>query len=357
MTTQMLKLVRAGLAATMLTLSAVAGAQEATPEATNAPFLFGEATPAAGMLPDEVIVSQEGLFPEGVEYDSLNARFLVSSTSEGTVYAVADDGTLTPFIEDDRIPGSFGLEVDEANNRLLVVASDQESLAFLGIYDLTSGASIAWVDFAPLLPNDPEHFVNDVAVDAQGNAYVTDSFAGVIYRVDPAGAASVFLEDESFSNQFALNGIVYHEAANALIAVRKPGLIVIPLDNPTAFTEVVIATPLPGADGLVLLNETTLVAVNNNPPSVYRFESNDQFATAAITGEFLPGNVFPTTVAEREGEAYVLYAFLNAEEAPVTDYPIRRVDFADPVEATPDVMSEAVDAPIMDATAEATDES
>lgn len=278
-------------------------------------------------LPERVTVSHEGLFPEGVEYDGANNRFLVSSTSEGTVYAVDDEGTLTPFIEDERIPSSVGLEVDEDNNRLLVVATDMQRLGFLGIYDLTSGENLAFVDFRPLLPSDPEHFTNDVAVDSQGFAYVTDSYAGVIYRVDPQGNAIVYLVDESFSTQFALNGIAYHAPGNALIAVRGTDLIKIPVDNPDAFITVTLERPLVGADGIVFLDETTLAVVTNNPPNVFRLESDNNFDSAQVTGVFEPEQVFPTTVAERDGEAYVLYSHLNAERSTVVDFPIQHVMF------------------------------
>lgn len=291
-----------------------------------------QATPTGGAgdttdLPDRVVVSREGLFPEGVEYDPVNGRFFVSSTSEGTVYAVADDGSMTPFIVDDRIPSSVGLEVDEANNRLLVVATDMERLGFLGIYNLMTGENLAWVDFRPLLPTDPEHFTNDVAVDSAGNAYVTDSYAGVIYRVDPAGNAIVFLSDQSFSTQFALNGIDYHPTGDFLIAVRGTDLIKIPLANPGGFSIIQADTELVGADGIVLLDESTLAVVTNNPPRVFRLETANQFDSAQVTGIFEPGPVFPTTVASRDGVPYVLYAQLNAEERTVTDFPIQRVTF------------------------------
>lgn len=286
-----------------------------------------DATPMdAGSQPDRVVIRQEGLFPEGVEYDSVNGRFLVSSTADGHVYAIADDGSLTPFIQDERIPVSLGLEVDEANNRLLVAATDQQREGYLGIYDLTSGESIAWVDFRPLA-GEAEHFINDVTVDNQGNAYVTDSFAGIIYRVDPQGNASIFLTDESFLKHFTLNGIAYHEPSNALIAVRNPDLIRIPLANPASFTTVQLDDELVNADGIIFLNDRTLVVVTNDPAHVYRIESEDQFESGQTTGEFAPGNVFPTTVAARNGEAYVLYAQLNAEQRTISEFPIQRVTF------------------------------
>lgn len=61
---------------------------------------------AQGALPDYIQIDQTDLAPEGLVYDEANGRFLISSLSEGTVYAVADDGTTTPFIEDPNLISS-----------------------------------------------------------------------------------------------------------------------------------------------------------------------------------------------------------------------------------------------------------
>lgn len=313
--------IRNGVLIALIVLAfSVTSAQDATPEVT--PTMQME-------LPDRVPLVRAGLFPEGVEWDALNNRFYVSSLQDGTVYMVMDDGTHSAFINDERIPVSLGLEADEERNRLLVAATDQQREGYLGVYDLTTGADLLWVDFAPLLPDDPEHFINDVTVDGDGNAYVTDSFAGVIYRVDTAGNAEVFLEDETFSTDFALNGIVYHAPSDSLLAVRLPDVIQIPLANPTDFARVQVDAQFIGADGLVLLDDQTLVVVTNNPAQVYRLASGDDFASAQVTGMFDPGDVFPTTVAARDGEAYVLYAQLNAQQEPREEFPIVRAEFED----------------------------
>lgn len=335
---------------TLMAAYSAVSAQDATPEVTPEPTEEAATQTSGDALPDRVVVSSEGLFPEGVEYDTLNQRFLVSSTADGMVRTVADDGTLEVLVADDRLPPSIGIEADEASNRLLVAATDMKMKGFLGIYDLTTGENIHLVDFRPLTPTDPEHFINDVAVDSQGNAYVTDSYAGVIFRVDPQGNASIFLEDESFSTQFTLNGIVYHEVGNFLIAVQMPYLIKIPLENPAAFTRINVAQLFPGADGLVLLNESTLVVVTNNPAKVFRLETEDAFASAVVTGIFETGNVNPTTAAVRDGEAYVLYAQLNAEEQTITDFPIQRVMF----EAPPAAEEPVAEAPETEPTPEVT---
>jgi hypothetical protein len=64
-----------------------------------------------------------------------------------------------------------------------------------------------------LLPYKPI-FINDAALDRQGNTYVSNSFSPVIYKVDREGNASVFFQDAGFnlpSGEFGFNGIQYGE--------------------------------------------------------------------------------------------------------------------------------------------------
>src|SRR5690606_6582206 len=127
--------------------------------------------------------------------------------------------SLTPVVQDPDLKASVGIEVDEERNRLLVANSDFAVIqgkgpgqAMLGIYDLESGERIAMVDLAAAGPKDAKtHFANDVAVGGDGSAYVTNSMARVVYRVDPENNVSVLLPN-TFGKieQFRFNGIEFH---------------------------------------------------------------------------------------------------------------------------------------------------
>jgi hypothetical protein len=52
------------------------------------------------VLPELILAKRPGFSPEGIEYDADRQRFLLSSLAEGTIFAVTDDGTVTPFVED-----------------------------------------------------------------------------------------------------------------------------------------------------------------------------------------------------------------------------------------------------------------
>lgn len=293
-------------------------------------------------LPEEVVITQPALFPEGVEYDTEGKRYLVSSLTEGTIGAVDDEGTYEPFIEDSDFVSTIGIEVDEDRQRLLVCVSDPNTgtVAALGSYDLRSGERLFFTDLAAIADDGASHFANDVAVDEHGNAYVTDSFSPIIYKVDIHGNASVFLQDHTFqaaAGAFGLNGVVYHPDGYLIVGFSETAtLYKVPLDHPGNFSAIdteegVVTSP----DGLYLSNNSkTLVVVNNDNGgengNVVSLSGEHHWKSAQADGTFATGAVFPTTVTQRGHNYYVLYAHLNELFAGNTsreEFKIVRVDF------------------------------
>lgn len=279
--------------------------------------------------PAEIVFSEENLFPEGIEYDRFSKHFLVSSVTQGSIGIVNDDGTYAEWINDPETPSTIGIHIDHVRKRLLVAVADLgvseksseetiNSLAGLAAYDLVSGKRIFYTRMDALLP-DAAHFGNDVAIDKEGNAYVTDSFTGVIYKVDLGGNASVFFQDAALNpapGAFGLNGIDYDPRGYLLVAKSDEGkLLRFPINNPAAYTEINVPTELPNPDGLYLKNNNELVVVNNafggENAKVVTLSSNDLWQSTKLENSFETGSVFPTTATVRQGKAYVLYAYLH----------------------------------------------
>lgn len=264
-------------------------------------------------LPETIVVERGDLMPEGIEYDG--ERFLLSSMAEGTVYSVADDGTVTPFVQDDELIASLGLEVDA--ERLLVVGADlgvieadAAGLAQLGIYDLLTGERLHLVDLGELAPTH-KHFANDVAVDDEGNAYVTDSLAPVIYKVDPEGSASVLIEDERLLiDGFGGNGIVYHPDDYLIVGISGVELFKVPLENPEEMTVVKTGETI-GADGMVWHPDGDLIVVSNG--EVLALSSEDDWQAASVTRR--ARNHPASTAAIRAGEIYVIHPSAGSPES------------------------------------------
>lgn len=299
--------------------------------------------------PDSIAFVREGLYPEGIGYDRLKHCFLVSSLRFGTVGLVSEKGDYIPFIKDNALISTIGLRVDQNRNRVLVAVSDPGAgvrtsaktagkLAALGIYNLLTGERIAFVDLGSLRP-DAGHFANDIALDDKGNSYVTDSFAPIIYKVDKAGNASVFFENDALSapqGEFGLNGIVYHPDGFLIVAKADEGaLLKIPVGNPASFSQIDVPVEIPAPDGLLLRKDGKLVVVGNAggiaPGKVFLFETSNKWTTATISGEFTTPPVFPTTLTERGNDQYVLFAYLNrlfeGTTPPVSEFSINKVIF------------------------------
>lgn len=282
--------------------------------------------PVAPAPPDKITVPQAGLSPEGIQYDETGKRFLVSSRTQGRIGAVKDDSTYTQFADDPRLVSTIGLNLDVDRQRLLAAVSDigvnttrstpatLRQLAALAIFNSSTGALQSFINLGALRPGMP-HFANDIAVDAQGNAYVTDSQSPIIYKVDLQGNATVFLENAQLSGGtgFGLNGIVYHPNGYLLVAKSNDGtLFKVPVSAPTSFSRVATPTNLSlvGADGLLLLDNQTLLLVAGSQGTVYRLTSPDNWANTSSNGQFATGAVSPTTITRRNtADAYVLYPY------------------------------------------------
>jgi sugar lactone lactonase YvrE len=269
--------------------------EAAPPQAQAEPAAAAEPS-AAGENPAVITFTTAGTVPEGVEYDSKNKRFLVGSLSKGSVFVVAADGTLTPFIEDPDLKSSVGIEVDEERNRLLVANSDSDVFsgkssgqAKLGIYDLDSGQRVAMIDLAATGPKGAKtHFANDVTVGDDGSVYVTDSFARVVYKVDPSNNVSVLLPNTfAGAKDHMFNGIVFHPGGYLLVAESVTGdLYKVPVADPKKFTKVKLQDSLAGADGLVPHpNGSIIVVRNDNSLSAVALSSTDDWATASAAGK------------------------------------------------------------------------
>ncbi len=192
------------LAATLLTLTMSVRAQDASSD-TGTLALPGDA-----------------LYPEGI-FAAENGDLFVTGFGNGSILKITDGENVEVFKEAgaDGLSSAVGLHIDEANRRLWVAnfTADTGS-SDLKIYDVASGELLASL----AAPNDVPHFFNEIALDEQGNAYVSDTLAPIIWR---AGAdlstVEIFVQDPLLDNPdpgqpFSLNGLAITPDGGALIA-------------------------------------------------------------------------------------------------------------------------------------------
>lgn len=288
--------------------------QPAAPEPTEA------AAPAFIEPPGTIMAARGGFIPEGVEYDTNGQRFLTGSISEGSIFEIGNNGSVTAVVTDADLVSSVGIEADEATDRLLVANADRAVFdessagqAMLGVYRLSTGERLAMVDLAATIidaPDDAAYFANDVAVAGNGTAYVTDTRANALYVVSPSYEASLLHRFDDFSP----NGIVVHPDGYLLV-VGGTSIWKVPTDDPAAASMVTLPEEIPGQDGAVWTADGRLAIVSNSGNRVVALTSTDDWATAELAG-VATYETQATTVAVVGDDLYVVHPHFNDEDPP-----------------------------------------
>lgn len=273
-------------------------------------------------FPDRISFVADRQYPEGIAYSAQLAKFVVSSVTQGKIGTVSSTGQYADLLSDPALISGIGVKVDKG--RILVAngdlgVSDKSTpatafkLAEVLVFDLSTRQLLNRIRLDGLLPG-VAHFVNDLTVDAQDNIYVTDSFAPVIYKITPAGGASILVSDARFAppaGGFGLNGIVYHPDGYLVVAQTAAGkLYKVDLQNANTVSEVA-GTGALSCDGLTLVGKTDLYVVTNNGSEVAQVASTDGWRNASVVKRDQSGYAGATTNVYVNGSIYTLNARIN----------------------------------------------
>lgn len=265
------------------------------------------------------------VYPEGVAFDKSSQKYFVSSVKTGTVGTVDGSGAYAVFYEDSTLKSSYGMKVDEKSNKLWVCTGDPSAskystpatkrklIRLVGI-DLRTRKKTDDIDLSTVFSGD--HFLNDVALDDQGNKYLTDSYSPVVYKVDKAGTASVLLQSEKFKGaDVGLNGVVWHKAGFLLVVNGSEGTILkIDLKSGNKITSVKVPQFFSGADGLLWDHENLILVQNKGSNIIYQLTSTDNWSSAKVAASTLGTDRFhqpSTATIGGDGKIYVLNSKLN----------------------------------------------
>jgi len=268
------------------------------------------------MLRDVYSLTSPMSLPEGVAFDGRTRRFFATGLLGGQITQIdAATGEERVFFTSEEPLQFSGAKVDEVHRRLWVCASDIRGPAGgLHLFDVDSGALLRHVSLSQ------RGICNDVCLDADGVAYVTDSFQPVLYRVDARdGSARELVRDEQMAapmGRLGLNGITLTpDGAHLIAGFSSPSkLFLVPLAAPERVQEITLggdpfAVPddpnFTGADGIIFLGDE-LYVVHDGGVQQVTFTGGDYLhgtVHAVIAPE--PGL---TTSTIADGKLYVIKA-------------------------------------------------
>jgi Cu-Zn family superoxide dismutase len=258
------------------------------------------------------------VFPEGIA--AAGAYIYTGSSGQGTIFRAPRRGSAAEILSPGGTDGrtaAIGMKADRKGNLIVagggtgkVFVLDRATGATLGIYSRPAGGV-----YAPSTPT----FLNDVVITKNGDAYITDSFSAVLYRIPAASLAAPSttgtleewlagpaLAPIAYQNGFNLNGIVADKNRYLLVVQANTGKLYRVTISTKAVQEVTVTgTTLTGGDGMVLENKNRLSVVHEGKVDVLKLSRNLRRAKlrATITSSTFDS---PTTAAIHKGRLYVV---------------------------------------------------
>lgn len=167
----------------------------------------------------EIELAGDDFYPEGIAA-AADGTLYIGSIGQSTIVRVPVNSTeAEPFVADGVVQTAvIGLKVDEERDLLWFCDSNPTDMprtgAVVGV-DIDSGEEV--VRHALEADGQDSLFCNDLIVDPDGNLWVTESIAGLIYRIDSADvmdadSAEIWmnggLAGPAMPGAFAANGLV-----------------------------------------------------------------------------------------------------------------------------------------------------
>ncbi len=215
-------------------------------------------------------------FPESVT-STKDGTLYVGSFNLGGVVKAAPGGKAEQFIK----PGAggsrsvLGVLADEKSGMLYVCSNDITGFGVPGPGD-TKGAWLKTFDLASgalkgsFALSDPKSLCNDIAVGADGTAYVTDSFTPNVYSLKPGGTAlEIWATDPMLApakDGVGLDGIALGADGNLYVTTYIPAAlfrIAVKDGKAGAVTALKTSRPLDHADAMRTFGDSLLLIEGN----------------------------------------------------------------------------------------------
>jgi Cu-Zn family superoxide dismutase len=250
---------------------------------------------AAGTLPREYVLPGTNVFPEGITLRPGTDQFFVSSTGDGTIFrgtlGKARTKVFLPPGEDGR---AFANGLRATRDHLIVAGS---VTGFVFVYDIRTGRLVR--RFA----TGTDGLINDVAVAPNGDAYVTDSRRGLLFRIAAGALAKRTSATQRLRPFVRFSDTPVEEYSNGVVSAGRRYLLVVGtasgvlarVDLETRRVKAVRGFSPPGGDGLARSGRTLYVVNSASKVTQVRL-SRDWLRGSVVRDITSPRLHFPTTV-------------------------------------------------------------
>jgi len=258
-----------------------------------------------------ILLLGDSLFPESIAYQPYTQKFYISSFNDGSIQTVNWEGNpffIQPAGTDGRT-SALGVKIDPSHERLWVIAPDA-----VYIYDLKTNTLLQKNVLTNII-NVQSSLLNDLSLDQDGNAYITDSYNPYIFRIDGKTLQMSNWLDVSqtipFGQQngvaFNLNGIVITPNEKYLLTLKTNDGSLWKIDiAKRTISQVQLSEPVTFGDGITWQSGKELFVMRNFINKISRIEFSQDYNAGEVTDVTASGLDVPTSAVYTEGKLVVV---------------------------------------------------
>jgi sugar lactone lactonase YvrE len=267
----------------------------------------GDAGALSTLLPIELSLPDANWFPESLTAAHDGSLFVGSLGGRGIAKFAPGSDRVTSFVAAGVVKNVAGVLADDANGLLYACDNDLSVTPYaatLRSFDLATAAPEASYPFPSA------GFCNDMAFDANGNMFITDSFGKVLELTKGGAALHTWSSDPllapSSATGLGADGIAFDGTGNFYVSAFSDNrLLRIPVnaDGSAGTLATVTVTPaLANPDGMRLVDATTLLVAEGAGNRLSKVSVTGMTATAAPIVNRLN---LPTSVVTSQGQYWI----------------------------------------------------